>query len=59
MKIEDLVREVILKLERSSSSTTTDDVCDYIHDNCDWKSLGFTLNDIYYRSRWYISKIRK
>jgi len=59
MKIEDLVGEVIDELERGHLSTTTNNVCDYIHDNYDWESFGFTLNDIYYRSRWYISKIRK
>ena len=59
MKIEDLVREVILNLERRNLSTTTNNVCDYLHDNYDWESLGFTLNDIYDRSRWSISKMRK
>jgi len=58
MKIKDLVREVILHLESNGLSTTSNDVCNYIHDNRDWKSLGFTLNDIYYQSRHYISKIR-
>ena len=58
MKIKDLGREVIHYLERNGLSTITDDVCDYIHDNYDWKSLGLTRNDIYYRTRWHISKIR-
>ena len=58
MKIKYLVREVIHYLERNGLSTITDDVCDYIHDNYDWKSLGLTRNDIYYLTRWHISKMR-
>ena len=58
MKIKNLVREVIHYLESNGLSTISDDVCDYIHDNYDWKSLGLTRNDIYYRTRWHISKMR-
>tara|TARA_Y100000817_G_C16809884_1_gene523760 strand:+ start:1057 stop:1236 length:180 start_codon:yes stop_codon:yes gene_type:complete len=58
MKIKEFTEMAIKDLEVNGMSTRSDDVCNYLHDNYDWKLLGFTLNDIFYKSRWYISKLR-
>jgi hypothetical protein len=59
MTIRELTEMGIRDLEANGLSTRSDDVCNHLHDNYDWESLGFTLNDVFYGSRWHISKLRK
>ena len=59
MTIRELTEMGIRDLEANGLSIRSDDVCNQLHDNYDWESLGFTLNDVFYGSRWHISKLRK
>ncbi len=58
MTIREFTEMGIRDLEAKGMSTRSDDVCNHLHDNYDWESFGFTLNDVFYRTRWHISKLR-
>ena len=58
MTIREFTEMGIRDLEAKGMSTRSDDVCNHLHDNYDWESFGFTLNDIFYRTRGHISKLR-
>ena len=59
MTIRELTEMGIRDLEANGLSARSDDVCNHVHDNYDWESFGFTVNDVFYGSRWHISKLRK